>query len=182
MATKTTVKFNSKKLYDTIMKNVVAEQTNRLVAYAIEQMKEMGDELKEKLREKPSDRTHNMLNSLVWAVYYNGNESNHGFYRKQSSTKGSSYLHELDENPIPINGRELARQFLATYQPSETNGWEIVWGVLVPYYAYWEQGHENVYYRRKFVKFNMMTQHYDQIKNRLGAKVNLTIDISVPRY
>lgn len=183
MATKTRVKFNSKKLHDAIMKNVVTEQTKRLVAYATEQMKEMGDELKAKMQSqyKPSDRTHNMLNSLVWAIYYNGKESRHGFYRKSSSTKGDSYLHEIGENPIPVNGRELARQFLATYQPRVTSGWEIVWGVLAPYYAYWEQGHANIYHW-SFVKFSMMTQHYDQIKNKFGSKVNVTIDISVPRY
>lgn len=180
MANKANIKFDDKSLRKNLMKNYETMQAERLVAYAIEQMNQMGNELKQKMLYKPSDRTHNMLNSLVWAVYYDGKEKRHGFYRNSASTKGDSYLHELDENPIPVNGRALARQFLATHTPSE-KGWEIVWGVLVPYYAYWEEGHENVFYRSR-VKFAMMTQHYDQIKNKLGSKVNVTIEISVPRY
>lgn len=181
MATKTRVRFNAKKVQEAMMKKVVALQTDRLIAYAQEEIAKMGDALIEKMRGKPSDRTHNMLNSLVWAVYCNGKEAKHGFYRRSASTKGKAFLHEIGNDPIPVNGRELARQFLDTYQPRESKGWEIVWGVLAPYYAYWEQGHENVFYG-KFVKFDMMTQRYDHIKNTLGSKVNVSLEINVPKY
>ena len=181
MAVKTKVKFNAKKTQQAMIKKVVQEQTNRLVSYAEEQIVLMGNELIEKMRGKPSDRTHNMLNSLVWVVYYNGKESKHGYYRKSASANGKAFLHELGEDPIPVNGRQLAKQFLNTYQPREKHGWEIVWAVLAPYYAYWEQGHDNIFYG-KFVKFDMMTQRYDHIKNKLGSQANVTIEINVPKY
>lgn len=181
MATKTKVKFNASKLQKAMMKKVVKVQTERLIAYAQDEIVKMGNELLEKMRGKPSDRTHNMLNSLVWAVYYGGKEAKHGYYHSSSSTKGKAFLHEIGQDPIPVNGRELARQFLDTYQPRERNGWEIVWGVLAPYYAYWEKGHENIFYG-KFVKFDMMTQRYDHIKNTLGSIAKVTIDVNVPKY
>lgn len=181
MATKTKVKLNVKKLREDMFKKVAKAQTARLIAYAESQISQMGDKLIEKMRGKPSDRTHNMLNSLVWAIYYDGKEAKHGYYRKSATTKGKAFLHELGDNPIPVNGRNLAKQFLATYQPRETKGWEIVWGILAPYYAYWEQGHDNIFYG-KFVKFDMMTQRYDHIKQELGSKVNVTIEIKVPEY
>lgn len=181
MAKKTKVKFNAEKLRKAMIKKVANEQTKLLVIYAQEEIAKMGDALLEKMKEKPSDRTHNMLNSLVWAVYYDGKKSKHGFYRKSASTKGKAFLHELSDEPIQVNGRELAQQFLKTYQPRVNKGWEIVWGVLVPYYAYWEQGHNNTFYG-KFVKFDMMTQRYDHIKNTLGDLARVTIDINVPRY
>ena len=181
MATKTKVKFNARKVQEAMMKKVVKAQTERLIAYAQQEIAKMGNELLEKMQGKPSDRTHNMLNSLVWAVYYGGKEAKHGYYRKSSSTKGDSFLHEISADPIPVNGRKLAREFLDTYQPRETQGWEIVWAILAPYYAYWEQGHDNIFYG-KFVKFDMMTQRYDHIKNTLGSIAKVTIDVNVPKY
>jgi hypothetical protein len=181
MAKKTKVRLNAKKLHADMMKKVVGIQTERLINYAISEVTKMGDELLVKMRGKPSDRTHNMLNSLVWAVYYDGKEEKHGYYRKSSSTRGDASLHEISKDPIAVNGRQLARQFLDTYQPRQKNGWEIIWAILAPYYAYWEQGHENVFYG-KYVKFNMMTQRYDDIKNALGTKVNVTIQVNVPKY
>ena len=68
MATKTKVKFNARKVQEAMMKKVVKAQTERLIAYAQQEIAKMGNELLEKMRGKPSDRTHNMLNSLVWAV------------------------------------------------------------------------------------------------------------------
>lgn len=181
MATKTRVKLNTKKLYQDMMKHAANQQTERFAVYAAEQAAIMGDMLKIKMHGKPSDRTHNMLNSLVWAVYYDGKLDKHGFYRKSASTRGDAFLHELSDEPIPVNGRELANQFLVAYQPREKRGWEIVWGVLAPYYAYWEHGHKNLFYGR-FVKFNMMSQRYDEIRNTLGAKARVTIDVHVPKY
>ena len=181
MATKTRVKFNADKVQKAMIKKVVNAQTDKLVAYAQEEIAIMGDTLKTKMRGKPSDRTHNMLNSLVWAVYYGGKEAKHGYYRKSPSTKGDSYLHEIGSDPIPVNGRKLAQHFLDTYKPRETQGWEIVWAILAPYYAYWEQGHDNIFYG-KFVKFDLMTQRYDHIKNTLGSEVRVTIDVNVPKY
>lgn len=181
MATKTKVKFNANKFRETIMKKIVKEQTERLVAYAQEEIVKMGESLSKKMAGKPSDRTHNMLNSLVWAVFYDGKQAKHGYYRQSASTRGTSYLHEIGHEPIEINGRELARHFLMTYQPNVSNGWEIVWAVLAPYYAYWEEGHKNTFYG-KFVKFDMMTQRYDHIRNTLGDLAKVTIEIDVPKY
>lgn len=181
MAKKTRVRFNANKYRKAVMKRVADEQTIRLIAYAQEEVSKMGDLLKEKMKEKPSDRTHNMLNSLVWAVYYDGKEKKHGYYRKSASTKGKAYLHELSDEPREVNGRELAKEFLRTYQPRVNNGWEIVWAILAPYYAYWEAGHENVFYG-KFVKFDMMTQRYDHIRNTLGNHARVSFSVNVPKY
>lgn len=181
MVKKTRVRFNVEKYRKAVMKHVAEEQNLRLIAYAQDEITKMGDSLKEKMKEKPSDRTHNMLNSLVWAVYYDGKEKKHGYYRKSSSTKGKAYLHELSDNPREVNGRELAKEFLRTYQPRVNNGWEIVWAILAPYYAYWEMGHENRFYG-KFVKFDMMTQRYDHIRNTLGNLAKVSFSVNVPKY
>lgn len=182
MAVKTKVKFNGKKLQEALMKKAVKVQTQRLIDYAMSEVTKMGDALIVSANGKPSDRTHNMINSLVWAVYYNGKMSKKGFYRKSSSTKGESSLHELGKpESVPVNGRQLAKEFLNTYRPNETQGWEIVWAVLAPYYAYWEEGHQNVFLS-KFVKFDMMTQRYDAIKSVLGNKCKVSISVNVPKY
>lgn len=169
------VLFNGNKLRKEMLKKIVDEQTKRLISYAEERILQIGADF------QSWDRTGNLLDSLCWAVHYDGKRKKFGYYRSQGATD-DAYLHELSKPPLKqlSDGRIAAQNFLANHNPT-TKGWELVFGVLAPYWGYWEKGHINKLMGGQFVKFAVMTQHYDQIKSDLKpAKTTFTVE--VPKY
>lgn len=166
----TRVRFSKSEFRKDLMKRkrlVEKEQTARLIAYAKEEIVRMG-ELIQQIVTSEDESTGNLLDSLCWGVWHNKKLQGFGYYRGESAIE-DSYLHELSQNRTSVNGHFLAQQFIAEYQDSLTvnDGWQIVWGVLAPYYVYWEQGHINVLMGGEFVKFDAMSQRYDHIENVL---------------
>lgn len=177
MATKTIVKFNAKRWANAVRKIIADEQTNRLVEYAKEEIKNIGHAF------TAWDRTGNLLDSLCWAVYYDGQKgANYGFYRNATASE-DSYLHEYSKQPLKqlVDGHSEAQKFLATYVPSMTKGWEIVFAVCAPYWGYWEAGHTNPPHSGRRVKFAVMAERYDHVKKALGSK-RTTFSVYVPLY
>lgn len=175
MATQSKVSFNSHLYKQRVMKYVVEEQTARLIAYAKEELekmvatKELGDDMK------------NLKDSIVWGVYYNGKRVPHGFgfFGTKEATE-ESYLHAYSNNPQPVNGRALARQFIQEYTPSTHKGWEILWAVCAPYAAYWEGGHVNPPKSGRIRYAKVILQRYDHIRHALTAKTHTTFEIHRP--
>lgn len=157
-----------KKLYED-------EQTARLIAYAEEQMQLIGAEIEPYFGHSYTN-TGNMLDSLCWGVWFDGKLKKSGYYREKQA-EFDSYLHELSiACRTPVDGRFLAQQFLANYKAVK-QGWSVAWGVLAPYYPYWETGHENVLIG-DVEGFYIMTQRYDHIQNQLGTKCVTRIEIN----
>ena len=167
--------FNAAKMAEQMMAKAVAEQNRRLIAYAKEQMAKIAE------RMMGFQDTGNLLDSLCWAVYYKGEILKFGFFRDGVEAIEESWLHALSKSiRQPVNGREMANSFLASYRPHETNGWEVVWAVNAPYWGYWEKGHENVLLG-SYVKFSIMAHRYDVIRKQLKpAKVSFYTH--VPKY
>ena len=168
-----TMRFSKDKFRKELLKRKEAyevEQTARLIAYAQEEMQKMGN-LIDQIITNVDFNTGNLLDSLCWGVWHNKRKCATGFYREMQATY-DSYLHELSKDKIPVNGRLLAEQFLQEYQDHLTvdDGWQIVWGVLAPYYVYWEEGHINVLFGGEFAKFDAMSQRYDHIENVLKPR------------
>ena len=130
---RTKVIFPKKAIEKQMLDFVIKEQTTRLIAYAEQQM--------EKIGERIAWNDHgNLLDSLCWAVYYNGNMRRCGYYRKSEAIE-DTYLHALSKSiRQPINGHAEAQTFLAQYVPTEQSGWEVIWAVAAPYWGYWEKG------------------------------------------
>lgn len=169
----TRLKFDKKWFRKELMerkKLIEAEQTARLIAYAKEEIVKMGN-LIQQIIIGQDESTGNLLDSLCWGVWHNQKLCGSGYYREQQA-EYDSYLHELSLNKVSVNGRFLAQQFLSEYGSSITvsDGWQIVWGVLAPYYVYWEKGHINVLFGGQFVKFDAMSQRYDHIENVLKPR------------
>jgi len=184
MATK--VRFSKSEFRKELMKRkreYEVEQTARLVAYAQSQIVLMAAEI-EQIITSQDGSTGNLLDSLCWGVWHNKKRKGMGFYRSESAIE-DSYLHEL--SPMireSVNGHFLAQQFLAQYQDNLTitDGWQVVWGVLAPYYAYWEQGHINKLLGGQFIQFTAMSQRYDHIKNELSPRCRVDFNVNVPTY
>jgi hypothetical protein len=182
----TRVRFSKSEFRKELMKRkreYEVEQTARLIAYAKEQIVLMAKEI-EQIITSQEGSTGNLLDSLCWGVWHNKKRQGLGYYRNESAIE-DSYLHEL--SPMireSVNGHFLAQQFLAQYQDNLTitDGWQVVWGVLAPYYAYWEQGHINKLLGGQFVQFTAMSQRYDHIKNELGPRCRADFNVTVPTY
>lgn len=173
MATK--VRFSKSEFRKELMKRKYAisvEQTERLKAYAKEEIAKMGEEINLNVITNDEYTKGNLLDSLCWGVWYKRKRMGSGYFRDQQATE-ESYLHALSpQNKIAVNGHELAQQFLKEYGESITanDGWHIVWGVLAPYYVYWEVGHENILKGGEYVRFNIMSQRFDHIQSVLQPR------------
>lgn len=182
----TRVRFSKSEFRKELMKRkreYEVEQTARLVAYAQQQIVFMAAEI-EQIITSQEGSTGNLLDSLCWGVWHNKKRKGMGYYRNESAIE-DSYLHEF--SPMireSVNGHFLAQQFLAQYQDNLTiaDGWQVVWGVLAPYYAYWEQGHINKLLGGQFVQFTAMSQRYDHIKDELGNLCRVDFNVTVPTY
>lgn len=172
--------FNATKAKKEIERNVFQEQTLRLTAYAEEQIGKIAEKILSCATRNNLDRTGNLLDSLVWGVYFNGALKKNGYYRKNTAIE-DSYLHEYStDQRETVNGYSLAQTFIAQYSPKETNGWEVVWAICAPYWGYWEKGFEHVFSNIRF-QFSVMSQRYDVIRKQLKpAKVSF--HTYVPKY
>lgn len=158
---------------------VVKEQTARLIAYAQMEVKRIGNDISVAATRHNLDRTGNLLDSLCWGVCYEGSVKKYGYYRGSTAFEDSN-LHEWS-NPMgeSVNGYYMASQFIASYQPKLSNGWEVFWAVLAPYWGYWEAGFtlkkSQITYR-----WEVMTEHYDTVTKDLHpAKVTFNNYIPV---
>lgn len=183
MATKTRVKFETGKFKRELFKNLVEDQTTRLVKYAMEEIKNIGNQIQTYNSRNHMDDTGNLLDSLCWGVSYNGKLVDYGFYRDKQASR-ESWLHAFSERAVAVNGRDLAEEYIQKYGASYTNGWKIFWGILAPYWGYWEKG----FTMKKrgtpvgFYKFAVMTQRYDAIKRVLTPPMTKRLHIGVNKY
>ena len=174
MATnKVKFKFNGKLYGQRLYKVVAKEQTERLIAYAKEEIVRI-------VESKGFDnRTANLSDSYVWCVYFDGKCKGHGFYGRKRA-KEKSLLHEYSPDiSVKVDGRKLANDFILSYEPSDSNGWEIVFAACAPYGAYLEEGFT---FHGRFYQFNVMSQRYDHIKNALSPLCKVTMVIHTPKY
>lgn len=194
--------FNAKALSEQIMAKAVEEQTRRLIEYAENKIKEIGDKINSYNSRHHMDRTGNLLNSLCWGVAYSGELKASGFYREEiihgdrgRDTKnhpGESFLHEFFEEDIwlsfPVEGHALAAEYIERYGKISWKGrWRVFFAVLAPYWGFWEEGftlihgigkgeHGKGFNSASFRKFAVMTEFYDQVSKELKpAKVNFKI-------
>ena len=175
---KTRVKFNSEKFRKLLTKNLVEEQTNRLIAYAKEKIQEIGRTINSYNSANHMDRTGNLLNSLCWGVAYDNELKANGFYRNANSLE-LSYLHERYEEHVayPVDGHALADQYTRMYGRLGSGGgtWRVWVAVLAPYWGYWEEGFimRSGSNATKRLQFAVMSQFYDKISQELKpAKVS----------
>jgi hypothetical protein len=156
-----------------MMREFTQEQTRLLAVYASEELGRMV------LTHEYWNRTYNLEDSYVWAVYFNGKKKQHGFFTNKVATK-NSYLHEWGkkESRVPVNGRRCATEFINSYVPSTTKGWEVIWAAAAPYGAYLEAGFRLPSGRR--IQFDVISQRYDHIKHDLGSKVSVRLEITFP--
>lgn len=182
----TRVRFSKSEFRKELMKRkreYEVEQTARLIAYAQSQIVLIAAEI-EQIITSQDGSTGNLLDSLCWGVWHNKKRKGIGYYRDESAIE-DSFLHELSPSiRESVNGHFLAQQFLAQYQDNLTitDGWQVVWGVLAPYYAYWEAGHTNVLLGGQFIQFTAMSQRYDHIKNKLAPRCRVDFNVNVPTY
>lgn len=192
------IRFNADSLRKALLKNLTEEQTNRLIAYAQEEIMSIGNTINSYASRNHMDRTGNLLDSLCWGVAYRGDLKASGFYREKTATQGST-LHEwfkaqtrpkdaphsdrwlkLDASMLPeIDGHALAEHYLATFgKKYSENGWRVFFAVLAPYWGFWEKGFTLRHFGggSSFMKFAVMSQFYDQVKHDLKpARVGLSI-------
>lgn len=170
---KTRFKFNGKRFGNTIYKSVAEEQTRRLMAYAQEELDEII------LSKEFDSRTRNLADSYIWCVYFNGTRKGFGTYGRKQANK-NSLLHEYSPSmSVPVNGRKLAIDFSRQYKPTETKGWEIVFAACAPYGGYLEAGFT---FHGKRYQFDVMSQRYDHIRNKLEPLCKVTLYVSPPQY
>lgn len=157
---------------------MVDEQTRRLIAYAESTIQEIGNTVKSFNSRNGLDRTGNLLDSLCWGVSYRGQLMGSGFYRQQRATR-LSHLHELSSiyDQFPVGGHHIAQNFIKQMGNLSYNGWRLFFGIVAPYWGYWEEGFKfrGRHGSTTFFKFAVMTQFYDTISKDLKpSKMNLT--------
>lgn len=180
---KSQVIFNSSALKQEIFANLVEEQTRRLVAYAKDTIKQIGDAIQQYHSANNMDRTGNLLNSLCWGVSYKGKLAEAGYYREASSLK-QSFLHEWSgyRDAFPVEGHLAAENYIQKYGAAYVDGWRVFFAILAPYWGYWEDGFTfKGKFGTSFKKFSVMSWFYDTISKDLKpAKTyyKITKDIS----
>lgn len=180
MAKKTRLKFNAKAWGRHLFNQLAPEQTRRLIAYAKVRIDEIGASIEAFPDGNNMDRTGNLLDSLCWAVYYNGSKKGFGYYRKPQAVIDSA-LHEWFAPPgEDVNGRYRAQMFLQEYNPETKKGWELFFAILAPYWGYWEKGHVNVR-NSTTQKWSVMATHYDFVMQDL-TPTKVTFKNYVPNY
>ncbi len=167
MLRKARVIFPSKKVERELFKQLATEQTRRLIAYAEQEIERIGNDISAYQDANHLDRTGNLLDSLCWVVCYEGKVKKSGYYRAQEAVE-ESHLHEFSR-PMgeDVMGRLRASQFISSYQPTITRGWEVAFAILAPYWGYWEEGFSMPYGTKK-PQWQVMTRHYDVVKKDLS--------------
>ena len=146
----------------------VKVQTDNLIEYAKAKIVDIADAIQS--RGYKMDRTGNLLDSLCWVVSYSGEMKGSGFFRSQTSTR-DSYLHERFSSEIytmfPVYGHALAQDFINRWGTKSNQGeWMVAFGILAPYWGYWEVGHENTL-TGQYEKFAIMAEFYDKVTKDL---------------
>lgn len=177
--------FNAAKMAEQMMANAVAEQNRRLVEYAKEEIKRLGDMIQTYNSANHMDRSGHLLNSLCWGVAYNGKLIDSGFYRGETLKAHTtwnevdttnSYLHEWlpEYEAFQVQGRQLAEQYIQRYGAAGSQGgyWRVFFAILAPYWGYWESGFNMVHGKGKnkrtsFRQFAVMAHVYDKVSNDL---------------
>ena len=191
--------FNAAKMAEQMMANAVAEQNRRLVEYAKEEIKRIGDTIQTYSSRNHMDRSGHLLNSLCWGVAYNGKLVDSGFYRGETlkshttwneKDTTNSYLHEWlpEYEAFQVQGRQLAEQYIQRYGTAGSQGgyWRVFFAILAPYWGYWESGFNMVHGKGKnkrtsFRQFAVMAQVYDKVSKDLKpakTKFEVTKDIA----
>lgn len=157
------VRLNLKSLRNALRKQIINEQTERLVAYARDELFEMI------LTRDFHSRTYNLADSYVYAVYFDGKEQKHGFVGGKKASK-PSLLHEWSSDPskrIPVEGRKEANAFLQSYSMHvPKDGWVVVWAACAPYARYLDPSAGS----SKTNRFFVISQRYDHIRDTFGKK------------
>lgn len=179
--TKTKVKINTKKLYNTLLKETTEKQTFNLIEYAKEETKNIGDMIKTYSGGHHMDDTGNLLDSLCWGVSYKGKLEGFGFYREKKASE-VSFLHAWSERTVPVDGRAFAEEYIQKYATSYQKGWRIFWGIFAPYWGYWEYGFKMKGNKMTRLRFHVMTQRYDEIKKKLTHPMVKRLNISIDYY
>lgn len=205
--------FDPVKLADDLLKGYIQEQNNRLIAYAQTMIIEIGTKIKSYHKANNMDRTGNLLNSLCWGVSYKGKLLDSGFYREETlrdkgiADTSASYLHEWfpgdEKYLIPVNGRELAEEYIQKVGNTGSRGWKVFFAILAPYWGYWEEGFTLIHggsvsssgrkngrlikgYKgvrgATFMRFAVMAETYDQVRNDLKPAKKYYFNVSVPQY
>lgn len=196
------------KLFDAIYKPIAEEQTRRLIEYAKEKIKEIGEYIQTYNSKNHMDATGNLLDSLCWGVSYDGSLVEGGFYRSKTARE-ASWLHGWSyvkwnegkygkgENTAgePIDGHELAASYIQSYGNNGGKGWKVFFAILAPYWGYWEKGFtlhhgfsskrgkngEIKYIGASFQQFAVMTQFYDVVRKDLKP-ARTRFRVSVNKY
>lgn len=167
------------------MQAFVDEQNKRLIAYAKDKIRILGDAIQLYPSARRMDRTGNLLNSLCWGVSYDGKLVQGGFYRDAVhhsngiAGDSTSYIHEWfsgDEKYLEsVDGRKLAEEYLEKYGNNGSKGWRVFFAILAPYWGYWEKGftmksgggNSGIPSSSRFMQFAVMTQWHDKVGNEL---------------
>lgn len=186
--------FDAKKLAAEMMKNLSAEQTNRLIEYAKQTILEIGDKIQTYHSRNHMYRSGHLLRSLCCGVSYDGKLVYSGFYGdialKSHTTSWeenttNSYLHEWipEYEAFQIDGRQMAQNYIQRYghMGSGKGSWRVFFAILAPYWGYWETGFNMVHglgknRKSSFHQFAVMTEFYDKVNKDLKpAKVKFEI-------
>jgi hypothetical protein len=128
------------------------EQTHRLIEYAPLLLKKA---YKQSLF---TNRTYNLADSYVWAVYYNGVLKDSGYLYVSKVAEEPSFYHG-DE----VNGRAMAEAFVNSYTPQTYMGWDLVLAATTPYAKWLEKWN-----------FYVLSSIYDEIVEDFGGKAKIT--------
>lgn len=194
MAKSSLTGWNPETLKKQMMENAVAYNNARLVDYAKETIAKIGNKIKSYHSKNNMDRTGNLLNSLCWGVSYKGKLVEGGFFRdavlndKGIAKTSESFLHEWfsgdEKYLIPVNGRQLAEEYLQKVGNTGSSGWKVFFAILAPYWGYWEEGFNMNANGRPigFFKFAVMAETYDQVRKDLKPARKYYFNVSVPQY
>lgn len=186
--------FDTRKLAAEMMKNLSAEQTNRLIEYAKQTILEIGDKIQTYHSRNHMYRSGHLLRSLCCGVSYDGKLVYSGFYGDialkshttwNEANTTNSYLHEWipEYEAFQIDGRQMAQNYIQRYGSAGSGNktWRVFFAILAPYWGYWETGFNMVHglgknRKSSFHQFAVMTEFYDKVGNELKpAKVKFQI-------
>ena len=186
--------FDAKKLAAEMMKNLSAEQTNRLIEYAKQTILEIGDKIQTYHSRNHMYRSGHLLRSLCCGVSYDGKLVYSGFYGDialkshttwNEANTTNSYLHEWipEYEAFQIDGRQMAQNYIQRYGSAGSGNktWRVFFAILAPYWGYWETGFNMVHglgknRKSSFHQFAVMTEFYDKVgKDLKPAKVKFQI-------
>jgi hypothetical protein len=186
--------FDTRKLAAEMMKNLSAEQTNRLIEYAKQTILEIGNKIQTYHSRNHMYRSGHLLRSLCCGVSYDGKLVYSGFYGDialkshttwNEANTTNSYLHEWipEYEAFQIDGRQMAQNYIQRYghMGSGKGSWRVFFAILAPYWGYWETGFNMVHglgknRKSSFHQFAVMTEFYDKVdKDLKPAKVKFQI-------